>query len=227
VKEDIMPRPKRKITNCPHTDQPYFALGRCVKCYRKFRKEPSQTVGITAAAKMKARKITACEHTDEAHYARGMCQNCYQKALKKGLLENVQRHMRIPAWVVVKGLEEGKSYYEIAKDNVTNVSNIIERCKVLGIHTSKIFTNAKDIKKMSRMRNLPNRIITVSKTYFEKLGINWEKELYYRLESNPETKRIEIQVMDKQEAKEAWETEKTKGMTRYGRKNPYADDGKA
>jgi hypothetical protein len=216
-----MSRPKGKITNCPHTDSPHFALGRCKTCYRVFH---TKQIGITkGGVEIKRTAITECPHIDQPHYSRGMCQKCYNASRNKGLFKDIIRHAKLPAWKIVKGLEEGKSYYEIAAENKVNISTIIERCKVLGIHIDKVFTNAKEIKKLSRIGRNPNRIVTVSKSYFEKLGIDSGNELFYKLHSNPETKRIEIQVMDKQEAKEEWEKEKTTGKTRYGRKNPYSD----
>jgi hypothetical protein len=217
-----MSRPKGKITNCPHTDREHFALGRCKVCYNGFHNEQ---IGISkGTGRMPTKEITACEHTGEPHYARGMCQICYQRKWKAGEFEGKQTHQKmIPAWKIVKGLEEGKSYYEIAVENHVNPSVIIGRCKTLGIHISRLFTNAREIKKMSRIGHNPNRIVTVSQGYFKTLGIDTDKELYYKLTSNPQTKRIEIQVMDKQEAKAEWENDK-KGR-RARSPNPYLDDG--
>lgn len=54
----------KKITNCPHTNAPFYSKGMCRNCYHaRGRKKPA----------------TACEHSDKPNYALGLCKNCYLK----------------------------------------------------------------------------------------------------------------------------------------------------
>ena len=58
----IIPRKKKQITRCPHTDMKHYAKGMCNHCYHLY--------GRSSLA-------TKCPHTDKLTYAKGMCQNCY------------------------------------------------------------------------------------------------------------------------------------------------------
>jgi DNA-binding GntR family transcriptional regulator len=141
-------------------------------------------------------KITNCEHIDKPHYCKGYCRLCYQKYWRKKWHGNSKLGKKnIPAWQIIKGFEEGKSYLQIAKELGCGLTNLIARLKYLGIHQERIFTNKKEYKKMSRIPNVPNRIVTVSKGYFEALGIDHTKDLFYRLHANPKTGRIEIEIL--------------------------------
>lgn len=52
-----MPHSKREIDNCPHTDRPYYAKGRCKSCYQKdFLKRKSADVDYELSEKGRERK---------------------------------------------------------------------------------------------------------------------------------------------------------------------------
>ena len=54
----------KRVTDCPHVDEPYYSKGMCRNCYNaRGRKKPS----------------TACEHSNRPNYALGLCKNCYLK----------------------------------------------------------------------------------------------------------------------------------------------------
>ena len=53
---------RRLITNCIHTDEPFYAKGLCQRCYH-----------AVAHGKLS----TNCEHGDAPSYARGICKPCY------------------------------------------------------------------------------------------------------------------------------------------------------
>ena len=56
-------RKKGKITNCPHTDLPVYAMGMCNHCYHKYGRN---------------NLATECKHAGvRLNYAKGKCQNCY------------------------------------------------------------------------------------------------------------------------------------------------------
>jgi hypothetical protein len=54
---------KKTITECLHTDRPYYSQGMCRACYQKF---------VVAV-----KPITACPHIDKPQFGKGMCQACY------------------------------------------------------------------------------------------------------------------------------------------------------
>lgn len=66
---------KRKILDCPHTTQRYYAKGMCVNCYHR--------LGRT-------KKAWACPHKNNTHYSKGLCKYCYlahyykHRTVKKG-----------------------------------------------------------------------------------------------------------------------------------------------
>ena len=65
--EDTKPRKsgrkKGRITACPHTDLPLYAMGMCNHCYHKY--------GRSAMA-------SDCPHAGQRLvYAKGKCQSCY------------------------------------------------------------------------------------------------------------------------------------------------------
>ena len=53
---------KREITECPHTDRPYYAKGMCVNCYHR---------------QGRTKKAWNCPHTNKTHYSKGLCKYCY------------------------------------------------------------------------------------------------------------------------------------------------------
>ncbi len=58
----------RVITNCKHTDKPYYAKGMCFGCYH---------------ARGRTMLATDCEHTDRPLYAFKICKNCYLSSYHK------------------------------------------------------------------------------------------------------------------------------------------------
>ena len=104
----------------------------------------------------------------------------------------------IPAWKIMRGLEEGKSFYQIAKELKCDTRNILDRCRYLGLKSSKVFTNKKEYKKLTKMRGHPNRILTMSSGYLSALGFGPNEEpLYYRMMVNNKTKRVELEILRK------------------------------
>ena len=58
----------KKITECPHTTEPFYSKGMCRNCYHaRGRKKPA----------------TNCDHTFRPNYALGLCKNCYLKKYHK------------------------------------------------------------------------------------------------------------------------------------------------
>jgi hypothetical protein len=159
--------------------------GHCKICYqRKYMKD-------YRAGKRK--EITSikipptCPHKDRQVYARGLCASCYQGMLRKGKkdgsFDRLEIHNRIPLWKIIKGLEEGKSGAQIAKENHIAQSAVSRICTKYGFKQNFKFKNIKTYKKMCRNSKWEGRIISVPAEDIRKAGFDPKKELFYRMDA--------------------------------------------
>jgi hypothetical protein len=151
-----------------------------MKEYRKGIRKDAKVVSKDGTA----RKTPTCKHPDRPVYARGLCSSCYQGMLKKGKkdgsFDRLELHNRIPLWKVIKGLEDGKSGNQIAKENDISQSVISRICHKYGLKQNFTFCNMKTYKKMCRNSKYDGRIISVPSEEIKKAGFDPKKELFYR-----------------------------------------------